>query len=52
VLTDLMSGQVHLIAGRWPHLCRSPVREDQALAVTSLKRVTAAPDIPTIAGQH
>jgi len=50
MLTDVMSGQVHLIAD--PMASSLPLAASgkiKALAVTSLKRVAAAPDIPTIA---
>jgi len=50
MLTDVMSGQVHLIAD--PMASSLPLAaagKIKALAVTSLKRVAAAPDIPTIA---
>jgi tripartite-type tricarboxylate transporter receptor subunit TctC len=50
MLTDVMSGQVHLIAD--PMASSLPLATSgkiKALAVTSLKRVAAAPDIPTIA---
>ena len=49
-LTDLMSGQVQLIAD--PILSSLPLAQSgkiKALAVTSAKRVAAAPEIPTIA---
>jgi len=50
MLTDVMSGQVHLIAD--PMASSLPLAASgkiKPLAVTSLKRVAAAPDIPTIA---
>lgn len=50
MLTDVMSGQVHLIAD--PMASSLPLAaagKIKALAVTSTKRVAAAPDIPTIA---
>ena len=50
MLTDVMSGQVHLIAD--PMASSLPLAASgkiKALAVTSMKRVAAAPDIPTIA---
>jgi tripartite-type tricarboxylate transporter receptor subunit TctC len=50
MLTDVMSGQVHLIAD--PMASSLPLAASgkiKALAVTSTKRVAAAPDIPTIA---
>jgi tripartite-type tricarboxylate transporter receptor subunit TctC len=49
MLTDIMSGQIHLIAD--PMASSLPLATSgkiKALAVTSLKRVAAAPDIPTI----
>ena len=49
MLTDIMSGQIHLIAD--PMASSLPLAASgkiKALAVTSLKRVAAAPDIPTI----
>ncbi len=49
-LTDLMSGQVHLMAD--PMLSSLPLAQSgkiKALAITSTRRVAAAPDIPTIA---
>ena len=48
-LTDLMSGQIQLLAD--PMLSSLPqaqVGRIKALAITSLKRQTAAPDIPTV----
>jgi tripartite-type tricarboxylate transporter receptor subunit TctC len=50
MLTDVMSGQVQLIAD--PILSSLPLAQTgkiKALAVTSAKRVAAAPEIPTIA---
>src|SRR5688572_13189196 len=50
MLTDVMSGQVHLIAD--PMASSLPLATSgkiKPLAVTSMKRVAAAPDIPTIA---
>jgi tripartite-type tricarboxylate transporter receptor subunit TctC len=50
MLTDVMSGQVQLIAD--PILSSLPLAQTgkiRALAVTSAKRVAAAPEIPTIA---
>jgi tripartite-type tricarboxylate transporter receptor subunit TctC len=50
MLTDIMSGQIHLIAD--PMASSLPLAASgkiKALAVTSTKRVAAAPDIPTIA---
>jgi tripartite-type tricarboxylate transporter receptor subunit TctC len=50
MLTDLMSGQVQLVAD--PMLSSLPLAQTgkiKALAVTSLKRVAAAPEIPTVA---
>jgi tripartite-type tricarboxylate transporter receptor subunit TctC len=50
MLTDVMSGQVQLIAD--PILSSLPLAQSgkiKALAVTSAKRVAAAPEIPTIA---
>jgi tripartite-type tricarboxylate transporter receptor subunit TctC len=50
MLTDIMAGQIHLIAD--PMASSLPLAASgkiKALAVTSLKRVAAAPDIPTIA---
>jgi tripartite-type tricarboxylate transporter receptor subunit TctC len=50
MLTDVMSGQVHLIAD--PMASSLPLAaagKIKPLAVTSMKRVAAAPDIPTIA---
>jgi tripartite-type tricarboxylate transporter receptor subunit TctC len=50
MLTDVMSGQVQLVAD--PMLSSLPLAESgkiKALAVTSLKRVAAAPQIPTVA---
>jgi tripartite-type tricarboxylate transporter receptor subunit TctC len=49
MLTDIMSGQIHLIAD--PMASSLPLATSgkiKALAVTSLKRVAAAPDIPTV----
>ena len=49
MLTDLMSGQIHLLAD--PMLSSLPLAQDgriKALAITSLKRLPAAPDIPTV----
>jgi tripartite-type tricarboxylate transporter receptor subunit TctC len=48
-LTDLMGGQVQLMAD--PMLSSSPLAKDgkiKALAITSLKRVSIAPEIPTV----
>ncbi|MCC6777591.1 MAG: tripartite tricarboxylate transporter substrate binding protein [Hyphomicrobiales bacterium] len=48
-LTDLMSGQIHLLAD--PMLSSLPLAQGgkiKALALTSLKRAAAAPDIPTM----
>jgi tripartite-type tricarboxylate transporter receptor subunit TctC len=48
-LTDLMSGQVQLMAD--PMLSSLPLAKAgniKALAITSLKRVASAPDIPTV----
>jgi tripartite-type tricarboxylate transporter receptor subunit TctC len=50
MLTDVMSGQVQLVAD--PMLSSLPLAQSgkiKALAITSLKRVAAAPDIPTVA---
>jgi tripartite-type tricarboxylate transporter receptor subunit TctC len=50
MLTDIMSGQVHLIAD--PMASSLPLAASgkiKALAVTSTRRVAAAPDIPTVA---
>ena len=50
MLTDIMSGQIHLIAD--PMASSLPLAlsgKIKALAVTSLKRMAAAPDIPTVA---
>jgi tripartite-type tricarboxylate transporter receptor subunit TctC len=50
MLNDIMGGQIQLIAD--PMASSLPLaasRKIKALAVTSLKRVAAAPDIPTIA---
>ena len=50
MLTDVMSGQVQLVAD--PMLSSLPLAQSgkiKALAVTSLKRVAAAPEIPTVA---
>src|ERR1700722_3039 len=50
MLTDIMSGQVQLIAD--PMLSSLPLAQSgkiKALAITSRKRVAAAPDIPTVA---
>jgi tripartite-type tricarboxylate transporter receptor subunit TctC len=49
-LTDLMSGQIQLLAD--PMLSSLPLAQGgkiKALGLTSLKRVTAAPEIPTVA---
>jgi len=49
MLTDVMSGQVQLVAD--PMLSSLPLAQSgkiKALAVTSLKRVAAAPEIPTV----
>ncbi|MEA2914714.1 MAG: hypothetical protein QOJ15_6795 [Bradyrhizobium sp.] len=48
-LTDLMSGQIHLLAD--PMLSSLPLAQGgkiKALAITSLKRMPAAPNIPTV----
>jgi tripartite-type tricarboxylate transporter receptor subunit TctC len=48
-LTDLMGGQIQLLAD--PMLSSLPLaqgKKTKALAVTSLKRVAPAPDIPTV----
>jgi tripartite-type tricarboxylate transporter receptor subunit TctC len=48
-LTDLMSGQIQLLAD--PMLSSLPLaqgKKTKALAVTSLKRMESAPDIPTV----
>jgi tripartite-type tricarboxylate transporter receptor subunit TctC len=48
-LTDLMSGQIQLLAD--PMLSSLPLAQGgkiKALGLTSLKRATAAPDIPTV----
>jgi len=48
-LTDLMSGQIQLLAD--PMLSSLPLAQGgkiKALGITSLKRVAAAPDIPTV----
>src|SRR5919204_2806308 len=48
-LTDLMSGQTHLLAD--PMLSSLPLAQSgkiKALGITSLKRVPSAPEIPTI----
>ena len=48
-LTDLMSGQIQLLAD--PMLSSLPLaqgKKTKALAVTSLKRMASAPDIPTV----
>jgi tripartite-type tricarboxylate transporter receptor subunit TctC len=50
MLTDVMSGQVQLVAD--PMLSSLPLAQSgkiKALAVTSAKRVAAAPEIPTVA---
>jgi tripartite-type tricarboxylate transporter receptor subunit TctC len=50
MLNDLMAGQIHLIAD--PMLSSLPLAQNKsikALAITSLERVPAAPDIPTVA---
>jgi tripartite-type tricarboxylate transporter receptor subunit TctC len=50
MLNDLMGGQIHLIAD--PMASSLPLAASgkiKPLAVTSLKRVAAAPDIPTVA---
>ncbi len=54
-LTDLMSGTIHLLAD--PMLSSLPLAQGgkiKALAITSLKRMAAAPDVPTVAesGMH
>ena len=49
-LTDLMSGQIQLLAD--PMLSSLPLAQGgkiKALAITSLKRAAAAPEIPTVA---
>jgi tripartite-type tricarboxylate transporter receptor subunit TctC len=49
-LTDLMSGQIQLLAD--PMLSSLPLaqgKKTKALAVTSLKRVPSAPEVPTVA---
>jgi tripartite-type tricarboxylate transporter receptor subunit TctC len=48
-LTDLMSGQIHLLAD--PMLSSLPLARGgkiKALGITSLERVAAAPEIPTV----
>jgi tripartite-type tricarboxylate transporter receptor subunit TctC len=48
-LTDLMSGQIHLLAD--PMLSSLPLAQGgkiKALGLTSLKRAASAPDIPTV----
>src|ERR1700704_1562570 len=48
-LTDLMSGQIHLLAD--PMLSSLPLAQGgkiKALGLTSLKRAVAAPEIPTV----
>ena len=48
-LTDLMSGQIQLLAD--PMLSSLPLAQSgkiKALAITSLKRMSAAPNIPTV----
>jgi tripartite-type tricarboxylate transporter receptor subunit TctC len=48
-LTDLMSGQIHLLAD--PMLSSLPLAQSgkiKALGLTSLKRAAAAPEIPTV----
>src|SRR5262249_6397797 len=48
-LTDLMSGQIHLLAD--PMLSSLPLAQGgkiKALSLTSLKRAAAAPQIPTV----
>jgi len=50
MLTDLMAGQIHLVAD--PMLSSLPLARNKsikALAITSLERVPAAPEIPTVA---
>lgn len=50
MLTEIMSGQVQLVAD--PMLSSLPLAQSgkiKALAITSRKRVAAAPDIPTVA---
>jgi tripartite-type tricarboxylate transporter receptor subunit TctC len=50
MLNDLMAGQIQLIAD--PMLSSLPLAQNKsikALAITSLERVPAAPDIPTVA---
>jgi tripartite-type tricarboxylate transporter receptor subunit TctC len=49
-LTDLMSGQIQLLAD--PMLSSLPLAQGgkiKAIAITSLKRAAAAPEIPTVA---
>src|SRR5713226_2489705 len=49
-LTDLMGGQIQLLAD--PMLSSLPLAQGgkiKALAITSLKRMAAAPDVPTVA---
>jgi tripartite-type tricarboxylate transporter receptor subunit TctC len=49
MLNDIMGGQIHLIAD--PMLSSLPLaqaKKIKALAITSLKRVSSAPDIPTV----
>jgi tripartite-type tricarboxylate transporter receptor subunit TctC len=49
MLNDIMGGQIHLIAD--PMLSSLPLaqaKKIKALAITSLKRVPSAPDIPTV----
>src|SRR5262245_47152 len=48
-LTDLVSGQIHLLAD--PMLSSLPLAQSgkiKALGITSLKRAVAAPDVPTV----
>ena len=50
MLNDIMGGQIHLIAD--PMASSLPLAaagKIKALAITARKRVTAAPDIPTVA---
>jgi tripartite-type tricarboxylate transporter receptor subunit TctC len=49
MLNDIMGGQIHLICD--PMLSSLPLAQSnkiKALAITSLKRVPAAPEIPTV----
>jgi tripartite-type tricarboxylate transporter receptor subunit TctC len=47
-LTDLMSGQIQLLADPMLSLPQAQGGRIKALAITSLKRQAAAPDIPTV----